>query len=105
MKNAALIIGISGHVVSIDPTTGSELWRTKLKGSDIVTTIVQDDRIYAGTKGELFCVDPSSGTVLWRNNLKGLGLGLVAFGNDQDIAAADRIIVQRRAAAAAAAGS
>ncbi len=102
MKNASLITGISGHVVAIDPTTGSELWRTKLKGSDIVTTVLQDGRIYAGTKGELFCVDPSSGAVLWRNNLKGLGLGLIAFGNDQDIAAADRVIAQRRAAAAAA---
>jgi outer membrane protein assembly factor BamB len=105
MKNASLIIGISGHVVAIDPTTGSELWRTKLKGSDIVTTVLQDGRIYAGTKGELFCVDSSSGAVLWRNNLKGLGLGLIAFGNDQDIAAADRVIAQRHAAAAGAASS
>src|SRR5450759_3007175 len=101
MKNASVIIGIGGHVVSIDPTTGTELWRTKLKGSDIVTTVLLNGRVYAGTKGELFCVDAQSGSVLWRNDLKSLGFGLVAFGRDEDAAIAERVIAQRRAAALA----
>jgi outer membrane protein assembly factor BamB len=101
MTNASLIIGISGHVVAIDPTTGTELWRSKLKGSDIVTTVLQNGRVYAGTKGELFCIDAQSGSVLWRNDLKGLGFGLVAFGRDEDAQIAERVIAQRRAAALA----
>lgn len=104
MKNV-IIIGVGGHVVSIDAATGNELWRTKLKGSDIVTISVQGDRIYAGAKGEVFCVDPSTGSILWRNGLKGLGLGLVAFEGNQSVAAGARIIAQREAAAAAAASS
>ena len=27
-----LVIGVGGHAVAIDPETGTELWRTKLKG-------------------------------------------------------------------------
>ncbi len=102
MRTNNLIIGVGGHVVAIDSTTGTEVWRTKLKGSDIVTLVLQDGRVYAGARGELFCLDASSGSILWRNNLKGLGMGLVAFGGDQEIAAAEKILAQRRAAAAAA---
>jgi outer membrane protein assembly factor BamB len=105
MKTSNLIIGVGGHVASIDPTTGTELWRTKLKGSDIVTVVLRDGRIYAGAKGQLFCLDGSSGSILWRNTLKGLGFGLVAFGGDQEVAAAETILAQRHAAAAAAASS
>lgn len=101
MKSNAVILGVGGHVVALDVTTGSELWRTKLKGSDFVTISIQDGRIYAGAKGEVFCLD-SSGTILWHNNLKGLGLGLVAFDANQSGAAAEKIIAQRQAAAAAA---
>ncbi len=102
MKTASLAIGVAGHVVAIDATTGTELWRTKLKGSDIVTLSVQGDRVYAGARGELFCLDAQSGSILWRNPLKGLGWGLIAFGTEEDVAGASRILQQRRAAAAAA---
>lgn len=102
MKTNNLFIGVGGHVLAIDATTGTELWRTKLKGSDFVTLSLRDGRIFAGAKGELFCLEPSTGTIIWRNGLKGLGLGLVAFGGDQEIAAAERIQAQRQAAAAAA---
>ena len=101
MKSNAVILGVGGHVVALDTTTGSELWRTKLKGSDFVTISIQDGRIYAGARGEVFCLD-SAGMILWHNNLKGLGLGLVAFGGDEEIATAEKILAQRRAAAAAA---
>jgi outer membrane protein assembly factor BamB len=101
MKSGSLTIGVAGHVVAIDSTTGSELWRTKLKGGDIVTLSIRDDRIYAAARGELFCLDAQTGSILWRNPLKGLGWGLIAFGADQEIAAAEKILAQRRAAAAA----
>lgn len=98
----ALLIGIGGHVVCLDPATGSELWRAKLKGADTVTFSQQDGRIYAGTGGELYCLDAGSGSVLWHNKLKGLGLGLVSFGNEADIAAGDTHARRQRAAATAA---
>jgi outer membrane protein assembly factor BamB len=88
-------------VVSIDSATGTEIWRTKLKGSDIVTVHFVEGRLLAGANGELFCLDASSGSILWRNKLKGLGLGLVAFDSGDSLGAAARIDSQRRAAAAA----
>lgn len=36
-----LFIGIMGTVVALDRTTGTELWRTKLKGGDFVNILVE----------------------------------------------------------------
>lgn len=107
MKSGTLIIGVGGYAVAVDTATGTEFWRTRLKGSDIVTVHVVDDRIFAGAGGELFCLDADSGSIVWRNKLKGLGLGLVAFDSGDSTAAGVRITAQRRAAAggAAAAGA
>jgi len=93
----SLIIGVGGHVVAIDPATGDELWRTKLRSSTYVTLSETADRIYAGANGELFCLDRARGNLLWHNKLKGLGLGIVAFGDDYA-----SIIAAAEAAAAAA---
>ena len=101
MTSGRLIIGVGGHAVSIDAATGTEIWRTKLKGSDIVTVHLAGDRVFAGAGGELFCLDEGSGSLLWRNKLKGLGLGLVAFDSGDSTAAGARITAQRRAAAVA----
>jgi outer membrane protein assembly factor BamB len=105
MKSSQTIIGVGGHVVAIEVASGTELWRTKLKGSDIVTIDHVGDRILAGAGGELFCLEENSGEILWRNKLKGLGLGLVAFGSGGETVGAARIIEQRRAVAAATAAS
>ncbi len=75
-----LFIAVGGHAVAIDPRTGDEIWRTKLKSSASYATIVMvDGRLLVGASGELFCLDPSTGEVVWHNKLKGLGLGVVAF--------------------------
>lgn len=100
-----VVVGIGGHLVGLDPGAGTELWRTKLKGSDTVTLQLTPDRIFAGASGELFCLDRHSGQILWHNKLKGLGMGLVTFGGDQDAAAGARLIAQRRAAASTAAAA
>jgi outer membrane protein assembly factor BamB len=97
-SSAALIIAIHGHAVRIDPATGAEVWRTKLKSASFPTVFVDGNRVYAGASGELFCLDKSTGEILWRNRLKGLGLGTVAFPGGSDVAAS-------AAAAAAAAAS
>ncbi len=76
----SLIIGVGGHAVAIDPATGTERWRTKLKGADVVTVWQAGSRVYAGSGGELFCLDSATGQVLWQNKLKGLGLGIIIFG-------------------------
>ena len=93
-----LIIGVGGHVVAVDPASGDELWRTRLKSSNYVTVKTAAGRVYAGAGGELFCLDQSSGEILWRNRLKGLGLGIVSFGGDSEL-------VATAAAAAARAGA
>ena len=88
-------------MVALDRSTGSEVWRTKLKGSDFVNVALDGDLVLASARGQVFCLDASSGSVRWQNELKGLGLGLVAFAgpNVAPVAETER---RRRAAAAAA---
>jgi outer membrane protein assembly factor BamB len=97
-------VGLGGHVVAIDAATGAELWRTRLKGSDVVTLSVVANRVLGGTKGEVFCLDPATGAILWHNRLKGLGTGIVAFTSSgyEVIAAA---AAKQQAGHAAAAGA
>ncbi|HLA91901.1 MAG TPA: PQQ-binding-like beta-propeller repeat protein [Gemmatimonadaceae bacterium] len=93
-----LFIGIGGCVVALDPATGEERWRTKVKGATYITIARAGERVLAGANGELFCLDASNGAVLWHNKLKGLGMGLISFGCSGEVAAA----AAARAAAAAA---
>lgn len=75
-----LYIGIGDSVLALDPATGEELWRTKLrKMSSFVTVSFIHGRVFASAAGEVFCLHPVTGEVLWHNPLKGLGLGYVTF--------------------------
>ena len=96
--------GLGGHVVAIDAASGAEIWRSKLKGADVVTLCVVANRVLAGTKGEVFCLDPATGTILWHNRLKGLGTGIVAFSSSgaEVVAAVEAKAQAARAGAAAA---
>ena len=74
-----LYIGCNGHVSAIDPQTGAELWRTKLKPGVLsatnfedVSVIVRDEIIYAGCNGHLFALS-IDGRILWHNPLSGIG--------------------------------
>jgi len=75
----AVFVGIRGRVLALEPGTGTELWRTRLKGGDFVNVVLIEDRVYAATQGEMFCLDPATGTILWHNPLKGLGTGLTSI--------------------------
>ena len=75
-----LIIGTNGFVSAIDPASGQQLWRTKLRegflggsrGCD-VSVLVEDNIVYAGCYGRIYALNASDGVVLWSNELKGLG--------------------------------
>ena len=102
-SNGPLYVGLGGHVVAIDPVTGAEIWRRKLRASSFVTIAVEPDAIYAGANGELFCLDRATGAIRWHNKLKGLGTSVVAFGaSDATTTAAAAHAAQAAAAAAAA---
>jgi len=107
MGNASepLYIGIKGHVVAVDRTTGSELWRTHLAGSSYATVYSDAGGLYAGAQGKLYSLDRTTGRVLWKNDLSGLGYNLIAFSCNSGVAAAAEETARRRAAAAAAAGA
>jgi len=101
-SNEPVIIGVGSHVVAIDPSTGTEIWRTKLKMAGLVTVSVAGRRVYAGASGELFCLDVATGDILWRNRLKGLGMGVVAFPGSSDLLVDAEAARQRQASGAAA---
>jgi outer membrane protein assembly factor BamB len=90
------IIGVGSHVVAVDPMSGDEAWRTKLKTSGFVTVSVSGNRVLAGAGGELFCLDRSTGEMIWRNKLKGLGLGVIAFPGDSGLVSEALAESQRR---------
>lgn len=103
-ERKSLVIGIGGHVVALDPGTGSELWRTKLKSSPFVTVTTQGDAIFAGAGGELWCLDPATGAIRWHNALKGLGLNVVGFAGSPAVLLAAIAAAQAAAAVAASSG-
>lgn len=77
-------VGIQGHVIAIDPATGTELWRTKLRGvrarlSSFVNVLVDGEQVYASFSGEIFCLDGRTGALRWHNQMRGLGTGLVTM--------------------------
>ena len=79
MPSDLLFAGLRGHVVALDKATGSERWRTKLKGAEFVHLVSDDRLLYASTRGNVFALDPTTGAVLWQNPMKGLGFGLAAL--------------------------
>ncbi len=77
--NLPLFIGLGGHAVAIDRSTGTELWRTKLKPAAFCTVHFDGRNLFAGASGQLYCLDPATGEVRWHNKLPRLGMGIVAF--------------------------
>ncbi len=100
-----VFIGIKGAVVALDRGTGTEVWKTPLRGADFVNVVFSDGDLYASTRGELYSIDPSTGHIRWRNPLKGLGWGLVTIasegGHSDQLPAAYKHKRDREAAAAA----
>ncbi|HET9604724.1 MAG TPA: PQQ-binding-like beta-propeller repeat protein [Gemmatimonadales bacterium] len=102
-----LFAAVRGHVVALDKATGSERWRTKLKGAEFVHLVSDDRLLYASTRGNVFALDPATGSVLWQNPMKGLGFGLASLvaGTGAQSAAVLEAARQRARARQAAAGS
>jgi outer membrane protein assembly factor BamB len=99
-----LFAGMRGHVVALDKATGSERWRTRLKGAEMVHLASDDRLLYASTRGEVFALDPATGSVLWRNPMKGLGYSFASLlggpgESDAVLEQARRLAQARRAAA------
>lgn len=102
-----IYIGAGRHVVAIDATDGRELWRTKLpKSGDLVTLVVRDVDLLAGSGGRMYCLSRMTGQLLWQNDLPHLGYGSViiaapGFATPQAQVAAEHQAAQARAASAA----
>jgi outer membrane protein assembly factor BamB len=97
-----IVIGIGGYAVALDRATGSEVWRTKLRGSDFVNVAVDGRDVFASTRGRLYCLDMATGTIKWENPLTGLGLGLVGIAGAGGVTAAEAHRRQQAAQSAAA---
>ena len=79
-----LFLGIKGHVVCLQRNSGQELWRTKLRTTQITTVAVQNDEVYATARGHLYSLEVASGAVKWENELTGLGHGVCVIGLHSD---------------------
>ena len=106
MALEVIYLGIKGAVLALNRSTGEEIWRMELKGSDFVNVVLDGDQLYATTKGEIFCLDATTGEPRWYNNLPGMGVGLISIATpsgSQVLSAQETR--QRQAAAAATAAS
>jgi outer membrane protein assembly factor BamB len=74
-----LYVGIKGRVLAIHRESGEVAWESRLKGSSMVSVLVEDGRIFATSKGEVFCLDAATGAQLWHNPLPGLGTDLASL--------------------------
>jgi len=76
-----LFTGTHGHVIAIDQSDGSTVWKTSLPktGWDVVVMLVENGRLLCGTGGRVFALDPIDGRILWENGLPGLGQGVVGL--------------------------
>ncbi len=83
LRQDLLFVGIKHSVVALDLRDGSEVWRTKLKGSSFVSVLWDGEALFAASQGEVFRLDPVTGATVWQNPMKGLGLGLVSFASTQ----------------------
>ena len=68
-------LGMKAYVVCINVLTGEEVWRSKVKRSQIISVIVEEKIVIAHSGGHLFGLDRNSGQLLWKNTLPGLGYG------------------------------
>lgn len=74
-----LFLGLFGHVVAVEKSTGATIWDTSLPntGFSVVSIVYEDDRLFCASGGRAFALDPRSGEILWTNELPGLGSGPV----------------------------
>ena len=76
MENKNLVyLGMKAYVVCINVLTGQEVWRSKIKRSQLISVIVEERVVIAYSRGHLFGLDRTSGELLWENTLPGLGYG------------------------------
>lgn len=107
-SSGSVYVGICGTVLALDRSTGEEIWRTELKGSDFVNVALDGGQLLAAARGELFCLDAATGEILWNNPLKGLGWGLASFTSSSIAASAACVSAaeeQRRRQSHAASGT
>ena len=101
-----LFIGSKGHVVRVRKRDGKEVWRTKLRGRNLVVVAVEPDGIFAYTRGWLWALEPDTDAIRWTNKLPGLGYGhgMIASANQVPVTVA-AIAAARAATHVAATGS
>ncbi len=94
---------MAGYVVCLKQKDGKEIWRTKLKSSQITNVVFDDNKIYAATGGHLFCLSAKNGDILWENGLSGLGYGTCIISTSTQSANILAANIQTQQAAGAAA--
>jgi outer membrane protein assembly factor BamB len=101
-----IYVGIKNFVVALDDRTGTEVWRTQLRGSDYVNILWDGESLVASNSGEVWRLDPATGAVIWHNGLKGFGRGIVSLASNRRATTAsenDSAVAKRRRDQAAAA--
>ncbi len=98
-----LFLGINNHVVCLSKKTGEQIWKTKLKRSNITNVYFENDALFAYSGGHLFRLSASDGAIIWENPMKGFGFGTCIIASehqDASVITSNQITTQQAAAAA-----
>ncbi|MDX2015766.1 MAG: PQQ-binding-like beta-propeller repeat protein [Myxococcaceae bacterium] len=80
----ALLVGLNGHVVALQPHTGDMLWKVDLCGQGLVTFAVNDSLVVAsGTNDVLVGIDRSTGQERFRVKTSSFGKATVLLEHDR----------------------
>lgn len=71
-RDAIVLSGSTGIIISFDPVTGAERWRVNPFGGGMGTPVLTDDRAYIPFGGIYASIDLTTGRTIWQDPQPGL---------------------------------
>lgn len=93
-KDQLLYVGIKGRILALNRTSGEEVWQGRMKGSQMVSVLVDGDQVFGAASGEIYAFDATTGHLLWHNSLPGFGINLASLAT---VGSSSRALLQQKA--------
>lgn len=75
-KNKIVLTTDSGYVVTLDSTTGKEIWSVKIGRTNRSSPTIEGDTVYlsGGEDGKIYALELKSGSIQWTNNVGSMAI-------------------------------
>jgi outer membrane protein assembly factor BamB len=71
-----IFVGLNGYVAALHRDSGEIVWKNKELKGNLVTLLLDGDRLIVSSSGYIYCLNPQTGKILWHNPMKGFGLAV-----------------------------